>query len=90
MKISSSGIWNIDDETGKIHQLNLVGHKGAVWIYRFDQLGSQTYIIKRRTVFVRMNDWFNYHWSRGRTEFVLSAAAMTLIPLWVFLTWLGL
>lgn len=91
IKISTSGIWTLDDDD-LIRQIDLVSYKGAVWIYRFDHLGeaTSTYIVKRRTRYVRMKDWFISGWAYGKWEFMLSLVTMALLPLWVLLVMLGL
>ncbi len=77
---------------GKIHQVDLVAYKGVVWIHRFDHLGeaSSTYIVKRRSRYVRTKDWLISYWMVDTLYFALTLLSLALVPLWVLLAILGL
>ena len=89
----ASGIWTIDADDKIKHRVRDVQiSKRALWIHRYD-LAHQTvsvYLVKRRTIYVRMKDWFINGWAYDKWEFVISLVAMGLVPLWVLLVILGL
>ena len=86
-RITQSGIWTIDDDGSTIKQWmgDLRTSKGALWIHRYDLAGKvvSVYLVKRRSRYVRMKDYFISGWVRHEWEFVLAQVAVALVSVWM-------